>query len=90
MAITFDPKKDVLNRRMHGISLAAAAAFEWDTAVIWTDQRFHYNELCECGLGLIGKTLYFIVFVQRGNNERIISLRKANKAEVRRYATYRT
>ena len=90
MAITFDPKKDVLNRRKHGISLADAAAFEWDTAVIWTDQRFHYNELRECSLGLIGKTLYFIVFVQQGNNERIISLRKANKAEVRRYATYRT
>lgn len=90
MAITFDPQKDALNRRKHGVSLAAAAAFEWQTAIIWTDQRFRYNELRECGLGLIGKTLYFIVFVQRGNSERIISLRKANKAEVRRYAAYRT
>ncbi|HEX7983542.1 MAG TPA: BrnT family toxin [Duganella sp.] len=90
MAITFDPRKDALNRRKHGISLAEAAAFEWETAVIWVDQRFHYTELRECALGLIGNTLYLMVFVQHGNNERIISLRKANKAEVRRYAAYRT
>ena len=90
MAIIFDPKKDVINRRKHGISLSAAAAFEWDTAVIWIDQRFHYSELRECGLGLIGNSLYFIVFVQRGSNEHIISLRKANKAEVKHYAQYRT
>jgi uncharacterized DUF497 family protein len=90
MAITFDPKKDKINQRKHGISLSEAAAFEWDTAVIWTDLRYHYNELRECGLGLIGKTLYFMVFVEHGNYERIISLRKANKGEVRRYAVYRS
>jgi uncharacterized DUF497 family protein len=89
MVITFDSKKDKLNRRKHGIPLSAADAFEWDTANIWTDQRYHYSELRECGLGLIGKTLYFIVFVEHGGNQRIISLRKANKGEARRYAIYR-
>ncbi|GJJ02703.1 hypothetical protein RugamoR64_32410 [Duganella rhizosphaerae] len=51
MVITFDPKKDKLNQRKHGISLSAASAFDWDNAVIWTDQRYHYSELRECALG---------------------------------------
>jgi uncharacterized DUF497 family protein len=89
MVITFDPKKDKLNLLKHGISLSAASAFDWGTATIWTDQRYHYHELRECGLGLIGKNLYFIVFVDHGSSLRVISLRKANKGEARRYAIYR-
>ena len=90
MAIIFDPLKDKLNRRKHGVSLSAATAFEWETAVIWTDRRYLYNELRECGLGLIGKYLYFIVFVEKGDDIRVISLRLANKGEVKRYAIYRS
>ena len=85
MAITFDPKKDKLNRRKHGISLSAAAAFQWDSAVVWPDQRYHYSELRECAIGLIGYRLYHVTFVDRGNSRRIISLRKANADEEFRY-----
>jgi hypothetical protein len=38
------------------------------------------------GLGYTGDRLYFLVFVARGQERRIISLRKANQREVRRYA----
>lgn len=34
MVITFDPKKDKLNKRKHGVSLAAASELDWDNAVI--------------------------------------------------------
>ena len=37
MVITFDPKKDKLNQRKHGISLSAASGFDWENAVIWTE-----------------------------------------------------
>ncbi|MFT3791452.1 MAG: BrnT family toxin [Rudaea sp.] len=36
--------------------------------------------------GYIGLTLYFVAFVDRDPTRRIISLRKANRKEVKRYA----
>jgi uncharacterized DUF497 family protein len=85
MEISFDPKKDKINRQKHGISLSAAAAFQWDAAVIWPDQRYRYSELRECAIGLIGYRLYHVTFVDHGNKRRIISLRKANAVEEFRY-----
>ncbi|MRW93398.1 BrnT family toxin [Duganella sp. FT80W] len=85
MAITFDPKKDKLNRRKHGISLSAASGFDWDNAVVWTDDRYAYMELRECAIGLIGYRLYHVTFVDRGDMRRIISLRKASPEEECRY-----
>lgn len=85
MVITFDPKKDKLNQRKHGISLSAASGFDWADAVIWPDQRYHYTELRECALGYLGNVLYFMTFVDMVHAIRVISLRKANKGEVKRY-----
>lgn len=85
MVITFDPKKDKLNKRKHGVSLAAASEFDWDKAVAWSDERYAYSELRECAVGLIGYDLYHITFVDCGDRLRIISLRKANRKEESRY-----
>lgn len=85
MVITFDPQKDKLNQRKHGVSLAAASDFDWTGAVVWTDQRYHYSELRECAVGDIAGRLYFMVFVDELNALRVISLRKASKGEVKRY-----
>ena len=38
-AITFDAAKDRINSIKHGVSLAEAGKFEWDTAVTWLDAR---------------------------------------------------
>jgi len=38
------------------------------------------------GIGYIGDRLFNVVFVERGEERRIISLRKANQREVKRYA----
>lgn len=86
MEITFDPQKDKLNRRKHGIALSRAIDFEWDTAVTWLDQRFEYGESRVCAIGMIGIRLYFMVFVEKAGVLRIISLRKANANEENRYA----
>lgn len=85
MVITFDPNKDKLNRRKHGVSLSAASQFDWDNAVIWPDGRYVYTELRECAVGLIGYHLYHVSFVDRGDSRRIISLRKASPEEEYRY-----
>lgn len=44
MNITFDRAKDTANKSKHGISLNDAHMFEWETAVIWTDNRHNYGE----------------------------------------------
>ncbi|CAK0742824.1 Phage protein [Gammaproteobacteria bacterium] len=86
MSITFDPIKDAANITKHGVSLELAADLEWDSAVTWMDTRREYREPRQSGLALLGDRLFFVAFVDRADARRIISLRKANNREKRRYA----
>jgi uncharacterized DUF497 family protein len=86
MKISFDIAKDSTNVAKHGVSLAEADKFEWETALTWPDDLRHYGEARMAGIGYIGQRLYFIAFADRSSSYRIISLRKANLREVRRYA----
>lgn len=90
MNLTFDPVKDAANQATHGFSLLDAASLEWDTAVVWPDQRRDYDEPRMVALGYIGLRIMTVVFVDRPPEQpterRIISLRKANSREVKRYA----
>lgn len=85
MDIEFDPTKDQANREKHGLSLALAEAFEFDTALIEIDDRRDYQEERFVALGLIGDRVHVMVFTVRGEAIRVISLRKANRREVKRY-----
>ncbi len=86
MNIEFDPAKDVANIEKHGISLQCASDLEWDDAIYWIDLRQQYGEQRTSAIGYIGNRLHFVAFVDRDQARRIISLRKANKREMRRYA----
>ena len=90
MNVTFDPAKDAANLAKHGFSLLDAVGFEWDTAVMWPDKRREYDEVRMVALGYIGLRIMTVVFVDRPPEQpterRIISLRKANPREVKRYA----
>jgi len=88
MEIDYDPVKDAINRRKHGISLGEAARFHWDTAFIQTDERFDYDEWRMVGLGLIGANVFHVAFVEREGMTRIISLRPAEKHEMKSYVHY--
>ena len=83
--ITFDPSKDRTNQRKHGVSLGNAVAIDWDTAMEERDDREDYGEDRYRAFGAIGDTLYCVVYVDRKDERRIISLRKANAREVRNY-----
>ena len=52
----------------------------------WPDHRRVYGEDRVAAIGYIGLRLFFVVFVDRAEARRIISLRKANKREEKRYA----
>ncbi|MGB6008173.1 BrnT family toxin [Castellaniella sp.] len=86
MIIIFDPVKDIGNRRKHGVSLTAVHDFEWDEALSTRDTRQDYGEDRMIAIGYIGLRLHVVVYVDRQDVRRIISLRKANAREVSRYA----
>jgi uncharacterized protein len=85
MRIEFDPVKDASNQEKHGVSLALAAELEWDAALVWVDTRYEYGELRMIALAPEINVLYYVAFVDRGEVRRIISLRRANRREVKHY-----
>ena len=87
MQITFDEAKDALNKSKHSLSLSEAEKLEWDDALIWQDTRREYGEVRMIALGVIGARLYCVVFVNREDVRRVISLRKANNKEKKLYVS---
>ena len=85
MRIEFDAGKDSGNQAKHGVSLALAAELDWEAALVWVDDRFDYAELRMIALAPKTGTLYYLAFVDRGEARRIISLRRANRREVKHY-----
>ncbi|SAK50608.1 hypothetical protein AWB75_01413 [Caballeronia catudaia] len=85
--ITFDPLKDAINRLQHGVSFELASEVVWSNVVLEVDDRRDYGEVREVGFVPIRGRMFCVVFTWRNNARRIISLRRANKREVRRHAT---
>lgn len=85
MNTTFDPAKDALNFAKHGVSLAEVARLDWDNALVSADDRHNYGEPRQVALAPMDGRLWVVVFTQRPDGRRIISLRKANLREYRRY-----
>lgn len=90
MKIDFDFEKDKVNRIARGVSLAEAANLDWEAAVFWLDTRRDYGEDRYVALGYIFSRLYCVVYTDRADARRIISLRKANSREEKRYAQTQT
>ena len=87
MNITFDSAKDAANIAKHGVSLGFAENLDWGDALVRPDTRRDYGEARQVALTTQKGRLYCVVFVDRGDERRIISLRKANQREFDRYET---
>ena len=85
MKIEFDPVKDAGNRAKHGVSLTLAAELDWDAALVWVDDRLAYAEFLMIALAPTTGILYYVAFVDRASVRRIISLRRANRREVKHH-----
>lgn len=85
MNVTFNPAKNAVNVAKHGVALSEAASLDWDAAYTWSDNRRDYGEHRLVGLVPLNERLFYVVFLDRGEMRRIISLRKANAREVSRY-----
>lgn len=87
MEITYDPAKNARNIADRGLSFEGARDFDFSTAVFTADTRRDYGETRLRALGYLDGRLHALVFVETANGIRVISFRKANKREEKRYAT---
>ncbi|HUN39479.1 MAG TPA: BrnT family toxin [Acetobacteraceae bacterium] len=85
MEYEWDGAKRRNNLVKHGVDFAAANGFDWFDAVIIEDRRHAYGERRWLALGKIGARLDTLVYTERIERKRIISLRKSKRKEVRIY-----
>ena len=85
MEISYDAAKNAVNEAKHGVPLSLTALIDWSAVMCPPDVRHDYGELREIGLTLIKGRLYCVVFTQRAETLRVISLRKANNREMGHY-----
>jgi uncharacterized DUF497 family protein len=83
--IEFDPAKNESNIAKHGVSLERASDMEIISFL--EDGRHDYGEVRYHAWGLIDGKAHCLVFTRRGANIRAISLRRAHKKEMQRYAS---
>ena len=86
MPSTFDPSKDAANRRKHGISLAEDDGVLNDPLALTIEDPSSQDEqrFISIGMNVFGK-LRVVVYALRGEDARIISVRKAEPKEVQAY-----
>jgi uncharacterized DUF497 family protein len=83
--ITFDSGKNERNIAERGLPFELVEDFEWDGALVVEDVRKDYGERRFQALGRINGRLHALVFTPRGGSVHVISLRKANRREVKLY-----
>ncbi len=83
--IEWDEAKRRLNLDKHGVDFAGMDGFDWDKAVTREDARGEYGERRFVSVGWIGSRLHVCVWTYREEAFRLISLRKANDRERKRY-----
>ena len=89
MTFEWDETKAVINLQKHGVAFEEVSRFSWDTALMVIHNR-HQREVRARVFGYIGRRLFYLVFTLTDPTARLISLRKANSKEVRRYAQTET
>lgn len=85
MGYEWDPVKASANVLKHGVAFDAIEAFDWDAAIIGEDLRKNYGEARFFAVGPIEAVLHVVIFTRRASKVRLISLRRANERERRRY-----
>lgn len=88
MRFEFDPAKSAKNEQERGLPFAAAARLFDGPRLEWEDRRKDYGETRFTTLGEIEGRTFCASFTRRRDAIRIISFRKANARETRRYREY--
>jgi uncharacterized DUF497 family protein len=87
MIIEYDRAKNLRNITQRGLPFDAASQFDFVSATFELDRRHEYGEHRVRAVGKIRGRVHVLVFTEIPGGIRVISLRKANPREVRRYET---
>jgi hypothetical protein len=88
MEITFDPAKNERNVRERDLSFERAGDFDFATAHFHTEIR--RGELRRVAVGYLDGRLHVLCYVPQSDGIRVISFRRANIREARRYGKAKT
>ena len=85
MGFEWDPEKEDANLAKHGVSFVAAVKIFEQPHVEWRDDRKDYGEPRLISVGIANGQFLTIVSTWRENMRRIISARRSNEKEKRKY-----
>lgn len=88
MEITFDPRKSERNLRERNLSFEQAAEFNLASASYFGEVRHGENRIV--AVGYLHKRLHILCFLPTAGGIRVISFRKANDREARKYGKPKT
>lgn len=86
--ISYDPAKNERNIRERGLSFDRAVDFDFETAATITERR--NNEERYVAFGYLDGRLHALCFLETQAGIRVISFRKANGREAKRYGKPKT
>ena len=84
MEYEWDIAKNRINLDKQRIDFPEIVNFEWNEAIVRRSDRF--QEQRWRAIGYLGEGRHVVVFTDRGDMRRIISIRKASNKERREYA----
>ena len=88
MEITFDPKKSERNLHERNLGFEQAAQFDFAAASYFNEFRNGEHRLV--AVGYLRKRLHILCFLPKTGGFRVISFRKANDREARKYGKPKT
>ena len=85
MKITCDPAKHAQNIAKHGLDFRDAAHVFAGRRLDYVDDRHNYGEVRVQTVGFLAGRMVMLVWTPRGEARHVISMRKCNAKEQKRY-----
>jgi uncharacterized DUF497 family protein len=85
MKISYDPAKRAMTLAKRGLDFEHAAEVFAGLTITFQDDRFDYGEVRWVTYGFLRGRLVAVVWTQRGGDRHVISLRKCNDKEKKKY-----
>ncbi len=86
MDVDFDPVKRAMTLESRGLDMALAGKLFEGPTISVEDTRRDYGEPRFITMGFLDDRMVFVAWTPRDGKRRIISMRKANEREEKRYA----
>lgn len=88
LSITFDPAKRDWTLAERGLDFADASHVLTGPRIEFEDLRKDYGERRIVTVGFLADRMMIVIWTRRGQDHHVISMRKANDREQRRYAPF--